>query len=758
MDWHEDPSLSDPSDWEFHEFLNLDAMANHPDSVSTESPGYDLDQTTLNEGLGSISSLPQNFHSSETNAVVGVDNIDLVLQEELTGTTPSQERHCSLNQQPLRQDTIMQCHVSVTSLHQHTSPQLSSSIAEHQDALPTLESEFNHNGRPDSLYDTTNPFSQVSANTSGSMHVQESPEPDYIPMVQFIDGSNRRQTPLEGCGILNVGYHSYDTCHRKRKRNVTDQQNRDQVIEQGGACLRCKWKKSRCSPGPVCHMCAKEAKRAQRSTLFWTECIRADVLSFNVFIPGGLIPATLMSIAEAKNLRRGSFRARFAHFLGDIITPQTPGYSPLRLLQLNFLADLSVFNLHEADTHLSRFRAIAVFARANHLLSASQMAEDPNQSVCGRSTFLSPREYLGALAPGAESYVEHYRAHASVEMLELLEDFVRSHSSVSQSLRMPCTGLMIVVASVLYCGLVESVLPSCRDQQTESQQFLGKYLLHSIKIFCTYAFPSAEGLVEELGSVELGDSLPEKFIHNLNAHLNSAPVEPSIDRTEHLRYLNWPRPVSRKDQRLESLGLEHAGDAQTRSAENVHWIYSGIPPAYTQIFDFTVAELSGMMNAFHFRPSSPTERISASTKNCQPESFKTFRLFLRASLEAAIEIIAHERELCLVQRASDNHNNSPPKLPVMQFGTTAESDWACSMIALGSMFRTIVLDSFAHAELVQSATMQHGHPEAAIKLCEAVETQIAAGFKLLCTHLPIWRKWTGFASHFAGRKSMNVRV
>jgi len=161
-----------------------------------------------------------------------------------------------------------------------------------------------------------------------------------------------------------------------------------------------------------------------------------------------------------------------------------------------------------------------VFKKANRLLSSRKSEHGSAQGDSGRATFLTPKDYLDALAPSAESFIEACRAYASIYMVELLEAFVRLHSTVPAGLRQPSAGLMIVVASVLYSGLVDLISLSERDQHTEAQKFLGEYLLHSLKIFCNYAFPSVEGLIQDLTSVRPGKSLPKSFTDRLAAQLD----------------------------------------------------------------------------------------------------------------------------------------------------------------------------------------------------------------------------------------------
>ena len=67
MDWSQDCSSFEglspqPSDWdEWHSFLNLDAMANHPDPVSAKPIGNDLNPHDESGGLDSPAPNSQDF-------------------------------------------------------------------------------------------------------------------------------------------------------------------------------------------------------------------------------------------------------------------------------------------------------------------------------------------------------------------------------------------------------------------------------------------------------------------------------------------------------------------------------------------------------------------------------------------------------------------------------------------------------------------------------------------------------------------------
>ncbi|KIW77765.1 hypothetical protein Z517_07598 [Fonsecaea pedrosoi CBS 271.37] len=566
-------------------------------------------------------------------------------------------------------------------------------------------------------------------------------QPQYQPM-DHATGSKERHSYIEGCGILRIGKSDFVTQSRKRRRSV------EEKVASGRACLLCKWKKSKCSDGCsnglICHECAKAIKRSQqRSALFWNQCTRADVSSFNVFVPDGLDYATLASDGGTYKLKRGSFSARFDRFLGYNFTPQSPGYCQLRLLQLNVIADISSFDETWVETSLSRFRPIAIFKRASHLLSKLKVGDRLSHAAPDHLTYLSPRDYLEALAPDARSTIEGYRAHASVQMVELLEDFVRAHATVSQEQRMPCTGFMIVVASVLYCGLIESILPRHCDQQTESQQFLGDYLLHSLKIFCRYAFPSAECLLRELRNVRTGDQLPVTFGDALAIQLDSVSDQSAGSVHAFLinEYLTDRRSCATDHTNHTHLDHSHRDPPPAAATNPVELVYSMIPSYYTQAFNISSAELSALAEALNMEVHTLSEQPSGSGR-----SSGAHRVFMRCIVDAGVEIIAHERQLHRLQRDSTGQGNNRQRLPVMRFGETTESDWACSMLTLGLIFRIFLLHCLVEGGFIPCARFQDVWLNPTTNVPEWLEIQIRVGLPLLYANRQIWAKWSRHAS------------
>jgi len=169
-----------------------------------------------------------------------------------------------------------------------------------------------------------------------------------------------------------------------------------------------------------------------------------------------------------------------------------------------------------------------------------------------------------------------------------------------------------------------------------------------------------------------------------------------------------------------------------------------------------------MMPVFHLQTSVPLVPggMSPTKASCQRRSFHRFRWLLRAYFEAAVEIVAHERHLYVTGHQSPDRRSGDREEPLIRFGETTESDWARSMLALGSLFRIVVITSIMCAQLVHTKDMsgQIGvdavvDRQAATHLPGATEMQLMSGFELMIGNMAIWKRWDMFALQFMGRNA-----